>query len=708
MNSYKNSLELSNKFQECLRLCADMLDSPDEKKEKIYGFRPGLQKTFDATVLREQLRNLKEGIFQVMFTGGFNAGKSTLINALMRKEILRSSIRAETATITKIIFGKEKGSAIIFKKISDPKSGQAITERMSVKDFFEYYRVSQDNPEKFSDVDYVILEQPGESIGGTLVQLVDSPGTGNSKSDDDTAKGFAEKANAIVYLLNSTRAFELEEKEYIASHFDNKHMQNIFFVFNWFNALDDQEQEDLKNRAKVMLENVFTDDKGKFNEKLYKQRVFYINAKGSLQNRIGQGAKAGCTDEETEVPEFEVALSEYLTSSDRNKEAFRGYLPQLAAKYLIACEEIKRLLKAYEDGKDKCEADKKDLESKKQRLESIMEQIEQSCRNCVTQIMSSAITEYASTMNRIDNGWDSNFQNTNIPFGITDMIGLAWNRTNDERVREITKPFANAVQKYIADAFKKMGENLTSTVEAQLSRLDKQLKSITAQLGELNLPISIESLREALIQIILEHKPENTEPIDVNKANLFQIMLGLAFFDIDIVIQGVGGNTSNIQAITESLIKNFIEYLAYSIVAWPIGLTMIAARIWEVIRGVRQARNKSASGILMSMREGVVKTLKSEKEKYIMELEKHLSSLIRAGKTTSDALRSQVDDYEATIKSIISQLDEKTNDLDSERERTNKIKKAMLTSISEVNFALNGQKLDEAEISKLAIGGKKN
>ena len=704
MNSYKNSLELSNKFQKCLRICADMLDSPDEKKEKIYGFRPGLQKTFDAAVLREQLRNLKEGIFQVMFTGGFDAGKSTLINALMHKDLLKTSIRPETAVITKIIFGQEEAAVIIFKKISDEESGQAITERMSVEDFFEYYRVSQDNPEKFSDVDYVVIEQPNESIGGTLVQLVDSPGTGNSKPDDNTAKSFAEKANAIIYLLNSTRAFEIEEKEYIASHFDNKHVQNVFFVFNWFNALDDVEQENLKNHAKVLLENVFTDNEGNFNEELYNQRVFYINAKGSLFNRIGKTAKACCSDNETGVPEFEAALSEYLTSGDRNKEAFRGYLPQLATKYLAACEEIKKLLKAYENGKGKCKADKKDLESKKQRLESIMTQIKQSCSTCVTQIVNSTKTEYSSTMNRIDKGWDSKFQNTDIPFGITGMIGLAWNRTNDASVRKITKPFTNAVQKYVFDEFDKMSENLTHLVEAQLNILDGQLASITAQLGELKLPISVESLREALIQIILEYKPENTEPIDVNKANLFQILLGLAFFDIDIAVQGLGGNTSNIKAITQSILKNFFEATIY-IVAWPLRLAMVAARIWDIIRGVNQARDQTAAQILMSMREGVVKTLVCGKEKYIMEFEKRLSSLIRAGKTMSDALRSQVDDYEATIENIILQLKEKTSTLASERERTDKIKEAMLTSISEVNFALNGRNLDEAEISQLAIGG---
>ena len=211
MDNYGKSKELSRKMQSCLRVYADMLGASAPQKENEYGFVPGLQMTVEQQVLEGQLDKLEEGIFQVLFTGGFSAGKSTLLNALMRKDILRTAITAETAVITKIVFGRDE-SITVFMKDNDEKSGSAKTKEMSVEEFFREYRVSQEDADKFEKVDYVVLHQPEEGIAGSLVQLVDSPGTENSVADTQAARRFAESANAIVHLINSTMPFVLEDK----------------------------------------------------------------------------------------------------------------------------------------------------------------------------------------------------------------------------------------------------------------------------------------------------------------------------------------------------------------------------------------------------------------------------------------------------------------------------------------------------------------
>jgi len=55
---------------------------------------------------------------QVLFKGGLCSGKSTLLNALMRKNILRTGITPKTAVITKIIFNKDE-KVIVYKKETD-------------------------------------------------------------------------------------------------------------------------------------------------------------------------------------------------------------------------------------------------------------------------------------------------------------------------------------------------------------------------------------------------------------------------------------------------------------------------------------------------------------------------------------------------------------------------------------------------------------
>lgn len=698
MDNYGTTLELSQKMQNCIRVYADMLGAPDPAKLNLYGFVPGLRMSVEEQVLEKQLDKLEEGIFQVLFTGGFSAGKSTMLNTLMRKKILRTSINAETAVITKIVFGQAERVIVHMKDTEE--DGSVKTIPMSVEDFFKEYRVDQDNADKFSKVDYVVLCQPEEGIAGSLVQLVDSPGTENSAADTQAARRFAEGANAIVHLINSTMPFALEDKEYIASHYAGKQMRNIFFVCNRFDSLSEEDQEDLKSAARKHLKDVFTDKNGQFDEKLFQSRVFYTDSYHAMLYRIG---KSGESDEKTGIPEFEDALGRYLTADDRDKEAFRGYMSQLAGKYVGAMDKIDSILDRYRQDVETLIAERNDFESKKERLEAIIAQIEESCKNCVYGIVSGAKSEYNSCMNRINTGWDAHFKNTTIKFGLRDMIGLAWNKKNDAKVKEITKPFADAVQEYVKCKLEQMGEALSRSTDAQLKMLERQLSVQQSQLEGLNLPISIETLRRALLSGIGGCGDITLDSGDMEDANLFQIIIGIIGMDPEIVAGGLNGKTSNGKAIMNFLIKNVFEYIAWYVVAWPIGIAMIVHRIGAMIKGMKNEKNSRAADILIGMKEDTVNALQAEQERYVMELENQLAAITRAGKTMADSIRTQVDDYSANLEDTIARLQSQSDTLETEMERTDKIKELLLKNISEMNQMLNGVPLTDEDVRKLAV-----
>lgn len=707
MNTYEKSKELSQKMQSCLRVYADMLGAPAPEKKAIYGFVPGLQMTVEEQRLEADLDKLEEGIFQVLFTGGFSAGKSTLLNSLMRKDILRCAITAETAVITKIVFGRDE-SITVHMKETDDKSGNSKTRTMNVKEFFNEYRVSQEDADKFSAVDYVVLHQPEEGIAGNLVQLVDSPGTENSVADTQAARRFAESANAIVHLINSTMPFVLEDKEYIASHYANKQMRNVFFVCNRFDALNEEAQEQLKESVREQLKDVFTDKNGKFDEALFQSRVFYTDAYHSLYARLGKKVKTPmgemlCDDSITGVPEFEQALGTYLTADDRDKEAFRGYMSQLASKYVSAVKKIQVILEAYKKDVDSLISEREAFEGKKQQLTSIIDQIEESCRNCVSGIMSSAASEYDSCMNRIQSGWDSHFSNTTIKFGFKDMIGLAWNKKNDAKVKEITQPFADEVQAYVKKEFKNMGSGLSRSMDAHLNTLERQLSIQQAQLESLNLPISIDDLRQALLGGTADRGDIEVTSTGMGDANLFQIILGIIGMDPEIVAGGLNGKTSNGKAIMDFLIKNVLEYIAIYVVAWPIGIAMLVYRIGNMISGTKKEKNSRAADILIGMRDETVQAIRLEKDRYVMELENQLSAVTRAGVAMADSIRTQVSDYEVNLNDTIAKLESKNASLSTETERTNQIKATLLKNISEMNKMLNGVPLTDEDVMKLAV-----
>lgn len=707
MDYYGKSRELSQEFQKCIKIYSDMLGNVDESKKSSYGFVPGLRKPVAAKDLNEQLARLQEGIFQVLFTGVFSAGKSTLLNSLMHKKVLRMNINAETAVVSKIIFGYPETVQIVSKTI-DKSTNQPQIIEMSLKQFFEEYRVDQDNPEKFVGISHVVIHQPGDGIGGRLVQLVDSPGTNNSNADTLAAREFAEHASAIVYMINSTQAFQLDDKEYIKSHYEGRHMRNVFFVCNWFDALTEQAQrEDLKKRARDQLREVFTDKHGRFDEELFRKRVFYTDAYHSLYARLGEPIKApygviNCDDSLTGVPEFEKALNEYLTAEDRDKEAFRGYMPQLAGRYIEALNAIDEILDQFQKEIGDLQKEQSDIAGKKRKLEAIIEQIGDSCRSCLSGILASAKDKYYSCIGDISSGWDKHFGSVDIDFGILDMTQLAWYNGNDDKVREITKPFADEVQSYIKEKFEDMLRDLAHDLKGHLTILEKQLNIQQQQLDDLELPISVDTLRQSLLGT-LNMKNPNIDTGKMQSASLFQIILGIIGMDPDIIMGGVGGNSTNFEAIIKFLIKNIFEYIALYAVAWPIGLAMIVARIWDIIRGMKSAKHTRAQEILLKMRDKTVDALRLQQESYIMELEDKLSELTSAGRKTADSLKSQIDSYTSGLQSTIDQLRSNENSIKAETERTGKIRKILLDSLSSVNELLNGSKLTEKDIRVLAV-----
>ena len=470
MDNYTKAKVLSNQMIDGMKTCADLIGKKDSSKTGTYGFVPGLEMVESQKYLELTSEKIKEGIFQVMFTGAFSSGKSTLLNALMRQEILTATIKPETAIITKIIFGKDK-KVIVVKKSTDPKTGEHYKEEMTVENFFEEYRVSQEDPDKFvKKVDYAVLQLPDEGIGGNTVQLVDSPGTQNSAADNDIAHGFINKADAVVYLINAVEPFNQADKEFIAKNYTGKHMKNLFFVINRIDCVSEDQIPNLESHAYNQLRDVFTRVDGSFDENLFKSRVFYTNAYGALMARTNRpikvmGQPIQIDESSTGVPEFEKALSEFLTDGDKEKAAFHGYLPQMARIYVEADEKIKKSLEQYEKSSKLLASERDEIEKNKSLYETYISQIADCCRTCVSNIIDDAKREYDNTINRIDSGWTKHFTDKGIKLKIGSVMGLVWDAVkgilkSDEEKKEAMarrmQPLADDIQDYIKPETTKM------------------------------------------------------------------------------------------------------------------------------------------------------------------------------------------------------------------------------------------------------------
>lgn len=678
-----------------------------EKKEK-YGFVPGLRNMEnEEKALDSYLKTLREGIFQVLFTGGFNAGKSTLLNALMRKMVLRTNISAETAVITKIVFNAEE-KVIVYRKQIDKKTGLPKTETYTVEEFFERFRVSQERPDLFDDVDYVQLQQSQDGIGGSMVQLVDSPGTLNSKEDTEVSRRFAEKASAIVYLINSSMPFVHEDKEYIRTHFEGRGMKNLFFVFNRFDSLNPGDREDLKERARQQLRKVFTVN-GAFDEELFKNRVFYTNAYGSMNTRTGRDTPTPfgnlrINDESTGVPGFEEALGKFLASGNRDRDAFAAAIPRLAAVYKTAKTKAAQEISMYREGREKLKKDQENLRVSMEKIERILQGIENTCLVTATELVGDIKRDYDSFVLSVESGWDSHFESPGvldrIDFNTMDMIKLALTRDLEKKKARI-KPIQEEIQKYVESASAQLGRNIKESIEAKTKKLETSLKLYQDQLDSLETPININEILNSIASVLA---PNEVHAPGL-RVNTFQLLLGIIGTDPEIAVDALSGVKSNKEAVISSICKNVFEYIAVFVVAWPIGIAMLVKRAYDIIKGWKQGGKDGAKELLKGMKPEIIGELRTAKTQLAMDMEKKIGGgFIRAGRKFSDSFRTELSNYEKSFEEMLKNLNDTEFNIQAEQERIDLLLKRIAEKISHVSELVKNEELTEEEILQIAEG----
>ncbi len=87
--------------------------------------------------LKETSDYLSNQKFSIGITGVMNAGKSTMLNALMGQEILGSAVVPETANLTIVKHGKPSAKVFYWNKDEWQKIEQSANEIKSIKDFVD-------------------------------------------------------------------------------------------------------------------------------------------------------------------------------------------------------------------------------------------------------------------------------------------------------------------------------------------------------------------------------------------------------------------------------------------------------------------------------------------------------------------------------------------------------------------------------------------
>ncbi len=222
---------------------------------------------------------IEQAIYRIAITGPSRVGKSTLINALLkRKDISPTGFFQTTGVPIQILPGKEDLIRITFR------SGKTLSEKFSFK-VIESYASQTKNEDNKKDVALVAIHLANRQLEQG-VSLFDIPGLDDPDDNIYTYTwNTVTKANVILYLIdaspfeNGGYIFKSEYKKHILEL--GQSLDKIFLVFTKINALTG-------NKLQLLQERV-TKDLQKLN--LYEKvsgKIYFISAEESLEVRTSK------------------------------------------------------------------------------------------------------------------------------------------------------------------------------------------------------------------------------------------------------------------------------------------------------------------------------------------------------------------------------------------------------------------------------------
>ncbi len=476
----------------------------------------GLNIASKASKCIDAAEQLKQGIYEVMMLGAFNTGKSTVINALLGKSVLPESVNPCTAIITRLQYSAErngfvdvylKEGGIVQYSFDDFKKNYKYTEK-DEKDFKEKGIV-----ERFAAVNYaVVYSNLGILTNG--VQVVDTPGLKNNSQDNLISLAEAQKANAIIFLLSCDRAFDEDEKEYIQNNFAGKSPKNVFFLVTKFDYQKREvQQNEVRQRARMELEKVFTTSDGKFNEELYTKRVFFISAMNTLISREEKTCQ-----EDVAFSNFEKEIELFLKNDEKAHQVYKDDVAKIADVYKETKKYERNLRDVFQstdsDFANKIQNVLSEIEDIKGRI-ATLKSLFTTTRNSVNTIISEETNLWITDLKK---GWEAKKQELNetTDFGSSEVVNMTGQRIwggirnaaqrvatwfNGENYEEISKqidkettekivaiiqPLLDRILEYIRARYITALNNINERGGRQIEELNKGIGEIKVKLEKLS------------------------------------------------------------------------------------------------------------------------------------------------------------------------------------------------------------------------------
>ena len=349
----------------------------EERKEKIISLLDDAgnylrenDKPEDAESMFKLKADVEKNLFSVVLIGEFSAGKSTFLNALMRKRILPSFSNETTATVnflrhTSQAPNGEKG--IVYYRNGDTK----ILSDLSVETIQNFVSTKGDNGDKTiaQTVERVDLFLESKFLEDG-VMLVDSPGfNGVAAHLEEITRRQILESHACIFLFKATQPGTRSEFEILRDL--RQECTSIFIVLNQIDAIKTYEGE----TPESIVQNLKDSYRREFPDAKLPE-IYPISAYTALaardksvpidrdEGKVKDAEYYETLEEKSRLGDFEERLFRYLTEGERTRNQLSEPVKKVGTALKNEREDLEAQIKALEETRSTSE-----LEAQKSALE---------------------------------------------------------------------------------------------------------------------------------------------------------------------------------------------------------------------------------------------------------------------------------------------------------------------------------------------------
>lgn len=259
---------------------------------------------------REKMNNHK---FAIGILGEFKRGKSTVINALLGREIIPSDILPTSATMNRVTYGLEPRAQILLR------SGES--ETIGVDELVNYVtKLDEEKAAQAELVEEAIVFYPCEFCQNG-VDIVDTPGLNDEGRMDRIVEEVIPKLDAVIMVITPDSPFSMSESEFVRTKLMTSDIGRLIFLVNKFDIVRKRDQERVLREIRSRIEkgvldkmrDIHGEDSDVYRDvrsKLANIRIFPVSARDALDGRLDHDEELV---ESSGMPDFEKALGKMLT-----------------------------------------------------------------------------------------------------------------------------------------------------------------------------------------------------------------------------------------------------------------------------------------------------------------------------------------------------------------------------------------------------------